>query len=127
MPTHTKSKTFNDGSGALTQEDIITDDGKIEFTVTFGANQTNKQVNLACSLADISSIFLRSSVAMTLETNDSTTPADTIELAAGKAFEWDETMPLDLTDYLSADITVLYGTNVAAGTLYVKVLLDVSP
>lgn len=127
MPTHSKSKTFNDGSGALTESNTITSDGKIEQEIAFSANQTNKQVAFALTLANCASLFIRSSVAMTVKTNSSSSPADTITLAAGKAFEWDNSMPIDLTDLLSANITTIYGTNTAAGTLYVKALIDVTP
>lgn len=88
---------------------------------------TDLLMNIAFKVADVKSIFLLATVAMTLETNDGTTPGNTLALKANIAYEWN----VDAYDSLAltVDVTAFYLTNASgsAGKFSAYVLVDPTP
>jgi hypothetical protein len=109
------SRTFT-GSGVLA----------VDETIANGAS--NVQVAFAVTLTLIKAIAIKASRAVTIKTNDSTTPDDTITLAAGQALFWgndEDTGRLPFT----VDVTALYVSNAsgAAADLDIQCLVDATP
>jgi hypothetical protein len=85
----------------------------------------DQQMAIAFPYANIKAYTLLSSAACTVETNSSSSPADTITLAAGvpKTFITGG----QTTNLFTANVTTLYVTAAAAGTLTVCVGYDPTP
>ena len=84
-------------------------------------------VAFSLDVSEIKSIFILSSVDMTLETNDGATPIDTINLKAGKPYIWHTDGYF--TNLLTTDVTALYLTNASGGvaTFELEVVTDPTP
>lgn len=91
------------------------------------ANGADQALALAFDFSQVVSIYILASVAMTLETNDSGTPDDTVSLLAGVARRWTTGEP---NNPFSADCTNAFITNASggAGTLTILIgYLDPTP
>lgn len=90
------------------------------------ANQTDLEIAFAVAAAKLKGIYILSDVAMTIQTNDGTTPDDTITLIAGQPYQWGLGGSVIGSDAspLSADVTSIFVTNTTAGTLDIRALVD---
>lgn len=89
---------------------------------------TDGLVELAFTLAQVKLFMVVASRAMTLETNNSGAPQETITLEADVPMIWDATTD-GMTAPFAGNVTALYVT-LAAGataTLKIRVLLDATP
>lgn len=122
--THTLNLSLLTNGGSVSQAISVTADAEVtlvDHAVTIG---TDVLVNVAFPYALIKSVILLSTVNLTIETNSSSSPADTIILTAG--------IPnIFVTGYgtnpFSADVTKIYRTSAAVGVLNVRVLYDPTP
>jgi len=92
------------------------------IAIVIPANTTNQAVPITFPFANIQACVLDSSQNLTVLTNSTTTPGNTINLKGTKALDWG-------TDYVaakpfSADVTVMYVSNATAtdSTFNVRVL-----
>lgn len=92
----------------------------ISESITAG---TDTLVACVLDVSQMKTLFLYSDVAMTIKTNSSGAPAATVTLAAGQAIVWTSTSGLT-NPFGSTDVTALYVTNAATGTLTMGVLVD---
>jgi hypothetical protein len=116
--TLTLQTVIDDGSG----QKIIT---TVEYEGTLGmgavynvaANTTNQEQVIALVRADIKLLVIVCSVAMTIKTNSTSSPGNTITVPANTPYIWASADGM-IPDPLSADITALYLTNAGsvAGT-----------
>lgn len=83
------------------------------------------EIQLPINVSDVLSFFLVSDQDVTIETNDGTTPDDTIELVAGKPYVW------DVDDYsaflLGTDVVSIFVTNNSGATATIYCLAGVDP
>lgn len=95
-----------------------------EISVAVPDASTDLQVDIAIDVSQVKSFYINSTRAVLVETNDGTTPADSISLLANKPYSWDE----DSYDtfLLGTDVTALFLTNASgsAATVTVSVLED---
>lgn len=115
------SVTIPGGSITATQK-TYSADKHVQLDQTVPANSTNLLTALTLDVSQLKSIIIKSSVAMTLEFNDSTTGVPTLALVAGVPYIWNE----DSYDacLLTDDVTALYITNTTAGTLELSAIVD---
>jgi hypothetical protein len=100
--------------------------------VTIPATTTDKQVEAAFTYADIKAFFCQANGALTIETNNATTPTDTLTIAgtaakpSGMAYVSDGTSSFGENPF-TADVTTLYVTNAGAEEVdfYMVVLNDI--
>jgi len=95
---------------------------------TIADSVTDQQLTVAIDVSAVKGFLIVSEGgALTVETNNGTTPDDTLVLPAGRPYEWD-TDSLD-SFLLTADVTDLFLTNAsgAAATLYAWAVVDPSP
>lgn len=129
MLTHILTRSWTTPGGALLTGRVeVTADGNADrsLIIPIGANQL---VALALDVSQVKSLHIQSDQDLTLKTNSSGSPANTIALSAGKPFQW---LPSDgpLSDTsgatISTDITALYVTNAseAAAALELRCLVD---
>jgi len=85
-------------------------------------------VNFALDVSQAKLVFMQSDQDLTVKTNDSGSPQETISLTAGKPLLWVPDFPEAPTPF-SDDVTALYVSNASGdtATLRIKALLDATP
>lgn len=110
---------------AASKQFTATGSAYVEIEETIAASQANSLINLAIDVSAVKWIYIHSTVACVLETNDGTTPADTLTLVAGYPYQW-HAGRYD-TFKLGTDVTALYVTTTVEAVLTIKVLYDSTP
>lgn len=88
------------------------------------ASTTNQEITLGLDISGLTLLAISSDVPLTIKTNDSGSPDDTLSIAAGVAYVW------GTGDYnsllLTADVTSIFVTNgtLAAANLKIIALVD---
>lgn len=89
--------------------------------------QTNKQLSFTLDVSAVKSFFMVSDQDVTFETNDGSSPDDTIALKAGVPYDWNT----DSYDafLLGTDVTAIFITNASGetATLEIRAVQDPSP
>lgn len=113
------------GSNAVAAESTstYTADAEYNLDVTVPALSTNYVMAATIDVSQMKSLYLYSSVDLTLETNSGSSPAATVSLLAGKAKIWahdsGETNPFG-----STDVTGLFATCTPEATFKMRALID---
>ena len=128
MATH-KIKYSIEGSGISrtkeienTQAGVALIDGEAVATAS-----TDYEIGMALDVSACKSFYLESDQNVTFETNDGTTPGNTIALLANKPYVWH----VNAYDsfLLTVDVTSVFITNAsgATATIYCVALFDATP
>lgn len=125
--SHTHTRSFSSGSSTVSSSKTYSADGEANLDATIPASSTNLQINVAVDVSELESLFILCDVAATIYVNDASTgsPTKTIPLAAGEAYQWPnggETSPLG-----ASDVTEIFVTCSAGGTLQWRSLVDPTP
>lgn len=125
MATYALSQTLSTPAGSLTASVSASGGAEVVLSNEAVTAGTDTEVEIAVPFANIKAIWMHSTTAATIETNNGTTPSDTISLAAGVPNTW-------ITggagsNPLSADVTSIFVTNVADTVLNIRVLYDATP
>ena len=106
----------------------FTGDGHIKLDPTIPASATNFAVTLAFIRAEVNSIWISAPGNLTLKTNNSGAPIDTINLLANIPKKWNLDQPIGEMMF-TADVTALFVTNPAAVPveLKIRILHDITP
>jgi hypothetical protein len=95
---------------------------------TIPALASDLEVALVLDVSQVKSIYIVASAAMTLETNSGSAADNTVTLVANIPFVWHYQDGTTLRDTagvaITTDITALFVTSTAGGTLQVRVLVD---
>lgn len=104
-----------EGSSALSIEETV-EDGETDYKVTADVDQSAMKM-----------LYLESSEDVTLETNDTDSPDDTLDLKAGEPVMWHSDG--FASNPFSEDITDLYFTNASGSDaeIVMEVLTDATP
>ncbi|MCH8853919.1 MAG: hypothetical protein IID41_14900 [Planctomycetes bacterium] len=86
---------------------------------------TDTVLNVAIDVSAVKSFFLISDVNVTIETNDGTTPTDTLNLIAGVPYIWN-TDSLD-SFLLTGDVTKFFITNASDAIIDMEAVADPTP
>lgn len=91
------------------------------------ANSATTELVVAIDVSEISAILIHSTQAVTLKTNDSGTPDETVSIVADVPYIWHTDSYF--SNVLETDITSLFITNAsgAAATVTVVVVTDATP
>lgn len=92
---------------------------EVGFDGTVAATTDNVEVDIAWIKNNVHSLLLYSNQALTIKTNNSATPGDTIVLAAGQAIVWGTDHPEP--NPIAADVTKLFLSNDTAQIATVKI------
>lgn len=112
--THTMTFTFQSPDGTIQQasSQSASENIAIDETITVGAD---REVALAIDVSQLKSLFIIADGALTLETNSSSAPDNTLTIQADLPFFWQsgayETSLRFNGTTVSADITKIYLTN----------------
>lgn len=110
--THTFTRACRDSSGnSLTYTEPITDDSEFNLSVQVAATSTNVEVDWAITVANLKSIAITCDLALTIKTNSTGSPQETITLIAGQVLVW--TLQTDGSGHVpfAGDVTKLYVSN----------------
>ncbi len=94
---------------------------------TVANSVTDQLLTLSLDVSAVKAFYIVSDQNITIETNNASTPTDTINLVANRPYEWDT----DSYDsfLLTADVTAIYLTNASGSTatVYLEAVVDPSP
>lgn len=105
----------------------VTGTGAVVIDESIPDSTTDQLIDCAFVLARLTAFYMHSDKALTIETNSSGAPQETIVLVANKPFVY---VPgLGLPSPFAGNVTALYATNASGGAaaLQVRALLDVTP
>jgi hypothetical protein len=114
MFTHKVGITYTNDAGSISNTtDTYLVDGEVNLDEVVAAGQVNKEYDISITQANIKSMVLIASQALTLKTNSTSSPQETIALAANKQLVW--TIDHIEAKPFAGNITKFYVTN-AGGT-----------
>lgn len=127
MPTHTYALGITAGGRALAYEVELTADSETNKTLTIADGITDQLVTIAIDFSEMVGLLIHSTYAITVETNDGTTPDDLITVAAGVPVVW--YTDCDHDNPFTADVTAMYISNASGetATIEIHVLQDSTP
>lgn len=134
--THTLNRvvTYTTGGQVFQFSDSKTLSNELEEIVdeTISQSASDQLVALSLDVSQCKMIMMSTDGALTVETNNATTPTDTFSFPAGGAtiWWWKESATLDRkTLFLTADVTALYCTEPGTGDVQLRIaaLLDSTP
>lgn len=110
----------------------LTGEGDLDLDVTIPKTTTDKEITWSMTRAAATFLMISSDKALTIKTNSSSVPDDTIVLAAGIPLIWQDGTTKDGSDLplFDVDITKLYVTNASdsdAASLKIRGLRDATP
>jgi hypothetical protein len=127
MYTHKITDTYQTDAGVISSViSTYTGDTEVGFDGVIAANTTNQSIDVNAKKTLIQSLLLTSNVAVSILTNSSSSPTQTITLAAGQQINWgtDHTEANPIT----ADIvTGMFITNATTGPATVKIRFLMNP
>lgn len=131
---HSKTKSITSIGGQATEvARVYSGNAGIEFRRVIANGAANLRIDLPITLVQVVSLYMQAvGGALTVKTNDSGAPLDTIALVAGVIKDYDlDTPSLNFLGGVSndTDITALYVSNASGGdvTLIVSAVLDATP
>lgn len=120
------AQSFGHTGGSVALSDSVVQSGEIagEANIAVAANATNQQEAVAFSHTNLRQIYIKSDVTLTLKTNSTSSPDNTITITAGVPFVWN--YQSGITNPFSAAVATCYFTNATAGAanLYLRWLVS---
>lgn len=127
--THYLNRVYQTSGGSVSNIATLSGDAEDARSVALTLPATDVEVVLGIEYAGLKGLYILSTIAATINTNDVAggSPDDTIAVAANVAYCW--THQDGSANPLSADVTKLYITTVGTGTatMEIRVLQDATP
>lgn len=123
------TRSVANGGVTYGSTETVTVDALATLKRTIAAGASNVQYIFPVDFSQLQFVFLKGSAAMTLKTNSSGSPTDTISLVAGSPKIWKTGDASGLNPF-TADVTLAGGifvTSVAGGTLEIMIGYDDTP
>lgn len=128
--SHVINKSVTVGGKTVSASKTYTGDSNTTMSIDV-PSATEVEVLLALTVAQIQSIFISSDRDVTLETNNTTTPDETINLIADVPYHWAEETPATEydTNLFETDLTSIFINNQSGSAAVVKIeaLFDGTP
>jgi hypothetical protein len=126
--THKIGQTYSSDAGTVSSVTrTYTCDAEHNFDGVIATGAVNAEIDVAVTKAAIKTMMLSSTQAVTVKTNSSSSPQETINLTAGQLLMWtvDDTAACPF----SADVTKMYVTNASGkdATFKFRALVDSTP
>ncbi len=112
--------------GGDAEQEITGDQEVATPGISIAANQTNKEIDWAFTLANAKAYAICATQDCTVKTNSSSSPQETLTLKANQALVWRENDPSTM-HFLSNDITQIFVTNTTALTIKFGHVVDITP
>lgn len=125
--SHTLTLSWARNGESIAQTVTPTADGEANRNVTITNGAVNTEVDIVIDVSAVSSLYILTDQALTLKTNSTGAPDDTITLAANKPLIWYS--GCGWTNPLTVDVTKFYFSNASGSdaTVKVRVLQDTTP
>ncbi len=122
--THTFTFGHSGGSSSLSDSVAVTGELATEANIALAASTTNQQENIAFNHTNLRGVYIKSDVTVTLKTNSSGSPDNTLTITAGVPFVW--YYQSGITNPFTAAVTTTYFTNATsdAATIYMRTLVS---
>lgn len=128
MPIHRIQRIWqNAGNESVVQQESIQADSETNLDIAVADEATALQANVAIDVSALKSLYIASDQDVTIETNSSGSPDDTIEITANVPLIWTPDCGFDCP--LTADVTAFFLANASGedATLQVRLLQDSTP
>lgn len=113
--------SLTEGSTVTSASESISVEGVQKVvSASIPGETTDQQVVFSADVTQLEFLLISSTQAVTIETNDGTTPDDTLSIAAGKPLWWRKSAGIDCP--LGTDVTTLYVTNAGATAATLTIL-----
>lgn len=124
---HTVTQRVTTPGRTVNSEKAYSGDAQESRTIAIADSVTDQLVNLTLDVSQIKSVYMVSDQDITVETNDGTTPTDTINLKADVAVLWNA--DIGYSNPFTADVTALYLSNASgsAATFEMEIVHDATP
>ena len=120
MFTHTITTNYSDNGGlVVAQPNVYTGQTQASYDGTIAANATNFLIDLAWPLTGMQALLIWSNINLTVLTNSSSSPAQTINVTANIPIKWGAQE--GNANPITAAVTSLYVTNATANPATFKV------
>lgn len=118
------TEQIDSGGKTVGQVNTYSGDGRISVEATVPDATTDQLVAMSLDVSQIKTIYIVSTTALTFETNNAATPADSIALIAGVPYIW--STGGYFTNLITTDITAVYLTNASgsAATFNLEAIYD---
>lgn len=125
--THTHTSLVETGGRQVKASKTYTGGGNPSVSESIADSETDLLVVYAVDVSAIQSIIINSTQDITIKTNSSGAPDETLAIVANASYVW--TIDSLFTNELATDITALYVTNSsgAAAQLDIEAITDVTP
>jgi hypothetical protein len=123
---HKVTRSWSRGGDTLSITESISVDSEVNLDMQVASATTDGLHALALDVSQMKSMYLYSDRAVTLETNDGTTPGATVALAAGVPRIWSSTSG-ETNPFGATDVTALYVTNASGAAANIKIRIGVDP
>ena len=120
--SHVLTIQINNNGTVVGSSQTITGGAEANLDEPIPQDSTDLEILYSLDVSQIKSIVILADQAMTLKTNSSSVPDETLSLLANDPYEW-HTGSLH-TNLLATDITSLFMTNTTAGTLKIESTID---
>jgi type IV secretory pathway VirB9-like protein len=108
--THTRTVSFQvDGASVINATSQQSGSEKNDIDASIAASTTNESLSFNLTLANLKSVMIYADGALTLKTNSSGSPQETITLAAGQEITWQTGDPGSAP--FAGNVTALFVTN----------------
>ena len=126
--SHKISVNWSSGARSITCENDHEGSGQQSVDEIINDSETDKLVAFAVDVSQIVVLYMLSDQEITIETNDGSSPDDTLTLKAGRAYVWIKDYDYNTCKF-TTDITKLYVTNSSgsAAHLQIEVETDATP
>lgn len=124
--SHTLTRNWNDGVGSIGGSETVSWGAGPQIDEAIPSNQTDLLVAFAFTNAKLKAIIITADVNMTIKTNSSGSPQETLTILAGVPFMWSLTASSigAAASPFAGNVTALYVTNTTAGTLRIRSSVD---
>lgn len=122
---HILTITLSGGAVNLSARQTVSGDSEQAYDIPLTASQENAEVDMDFIAANLKSIYILSDQNLTVKTNDSSSPDDTITVAANTPFAWNTVQAAD--NPFTADVSKVYLTNessTSAARVQIEILYD---
>lgn len=125
--THTLNRVYQAGGSSVSNIVSLSGDAEDARSVALTLPAADVEVNIGIAYAGLKGLYILSTIAATIKTNNSSAPDDTISVAANVAYCW--THQDGSANPLSADVTKFFITTAGTGTatMEIRVLQDATP
>lgn len=124
--THTFRWYYTSSSGSLLDDFDATDNAETELTEEIEIAASDVEYALTIDISQVSAFVFVADQVLTIDTNETAVPQETITLAAGVPFFWFDGGYGVIGDFFAGDVTKIFVSNASgvAAQLDIRVLYD---